>query len=60
MKDRTICAKKMRLLDKYVAAASALLAATTDLRLTTGVGFQKALAALKRHALLIHRDLHSC
>lgn len=65
----TICAAKMRLLDKYVDATSELFEATAKLRRSTGVGFQKALAASEaarakcsaaRRALLSHRDLHGC
>jgi hypothetical protein len=67
--ENTICAEKMRLLDEHFAATSELYEAATELRLATGAGFPKALAASEaarekcaaaRHALLSHKDLHGC
>jgi hypothetical protein len=66
---KTICAEKMRLLDEYVAATSALHAAAIVLRMATGAGFPKTPDASEaarekcvgaRRALLGHKNLHGC
>jgi len=64
-----VCAEKMRLIEKYTAATSALSVATTKLQLKTGVEFRESLAASKearakcanaRQALLDHKARHGC
>jgi hypothetical protein len=63
------CAEKVRLVEEYIAAASALSAVVHGVRLKTGVKFREALAASKaehtecaraRCALLDHKLLHKC
>ena len=64
-----VCAEKIRLVDEYAAATSALFGAVTELRLKTGSQFREALATSEtaraecvkaRRALRDHTSRHGC